>query len=120
MNSINDVTILGICCSNPIEIKVKSEEENYTVKMKVVTNKKYFSNKYNDYITTSEKHSIKLWKANAKFALENIKIGDIIAVTGELHYHIVKDENNMEISKKTEIIANRVIKINNNSKFKEE
>jgi single-stranded DNA-binding protein len=102
MSNYNSIVIVGNVYTFP-ELVV---EEPLTVKLKVVTSEKYFSKKKNELINTSEYHVVKLWKQNARFALDFLNIGDKVLIEGRLHYHLFKDENSKVLGKNAEILAN--------------
>ena len=83
MKCINMVILAGYVVTDPII----SAEDSFIVKFRIVTNKHHFSKKKGEYVVTSEYHTIKCFKGNATFALENLKKKSEVFLQGEIHYH---------------------------------
>lgn len=109
MRNINEVTLVGYVVSDPIMMNGTTPG----VKFRMATNETYYNKKKDEKIATSEFHTIKCWKRNANFAIDNLKKGSFILVKGKIHYYKYNiDEVRTGIA--CEIIALRLINLDRN------
>lgn len=108
---VNDTKLIGYVCTDVQQI----DENPIGIRFKLVTNETFFSNKKQEYVKNSEAHLIKSWKQNANFALNNIKTGDYLYVSGKIHYHVIITDEDKKI-RNPEIIASQITKLNRNNK----
>ena len=106
MKCVNMTILVGHIATNP---KVISDEP-LGVKFRLATNERHFSKTKGNIISTSEFHTIKCWKQNAKFTMESLSTGNIVLVIGKLHHHKY-ETNDGGTGVNSEIIAHTVVQL---------
>ena len=106
MKCINMIFLMGHIATEPQTIS----DEPLGIKFRLATNERHYSKKKNDYIISSEFHTIKCWKQNAQFTLDKLKKGSCIFIRGKLHHHnYTTSDGRRGIN--SEIIASQVIQL---------
>lgn len=108
MNTLkNSVRLVGNLGMDP---EVKSFDNNRKLaKISLAINESYKNDK-GERITDTQWHNLVLWNMQAKFAEENLKKGDEIAIEGRLssRSYVDKDGNKKYV---TEVVVNDFLKL---------
>jgi len=104
----NQTTLIGYIVLPPEQIS----DQPIGVRTRLATNEVFYSNKFKRLTTQSEYHNLKIWNQNARFALDNLKVGDKIYTLGKIHYNEISTEDH-KLIKIPEIIVLKLIKLGN-------
>lgn len=104
MKCINMTVLVGHIATDPQKIA----DEPLGAKFRLATNEKHFSRKQQEYVTTSEFHTIKCWKQNAEYTLKTLQKGSSVFIRGKLHHHHYTTTDGRR-GVNSEIIASQVI-----------
>jgi len=102
----NQTTLIGYIVLEPEQISTTP----IGVRTRLATNEVFYSKKFKRMVTQSEYHNLKIWNQNAKFTLDNLKIGDKIYILGKLHYNEITTDDH-KLIKIPEIIVLKLIKL---------
>ena len=105
-NCENQTTLIGYIVLKPEQIS----DNPLGVRTRLATNETFYSKKFKKVVTQSEYHNLKIWNKSAKFALDNLTVGDKVYILGKLHYNEIQMEN-QKLIKIPEIIVLKLIKI---------
>ena len=106
MKCVNQVILTGHIATDPQQISGTSAG----AKFRLATNEKHYSKMRQQYVVTSEFHTIKCWKQNADFVLGGCGKGSYVMVIGKLHHHNYETANgNRGVN--SEVIATDVIRL---------
>ena|ERR1700761_2314751 len=109
MNSLrNSVRLVGNLGMDP---ELKSFDNNKKLAKISLATKETYKNDKGERITETQWHNLVLWGALAKFAGDDLKKGDEIAIEGRLaHKSYTDKDGNKRYS--TEVVVNEFLKIN--------